>query len=300
MGAPLNSRAYRHCSGTPCSPPLTRTNKSQRTTNKWWHWNVLHPRIPPSINADGRCWQLEVIPNLIPHFVRIMHETKSLRDCGNLALPTGIPEGCSCVAARVHKIAIVCFCAVEDVQLRICPCSPAAVQLMKCDAFPCAPMQPSLAVDMRVLEFCKNLFLHIVPNNTHQISLRRRFGNCIMWYIHLRNETKDCYRKLLETERIRFLGAPGAPQESNHQQTETSPGPRDSSPPDASPAWPTSPAPSSPTPAACGCAAERRWGPRSPSSSPAPQPWKRGREATPEVQPPFPDPLPCTRPSEYL
>ncbi|KAJ7442423.1 hypothetical protein FB451DRAFT_1343897 [Mycena latifolia] len=272
--------------------------------------------------AQWRHWQLEVIPNLIPHFVRIMHETKSLRDCGDLALPTGIPEGCSCVAARVHKIAIVRFCvalpAVEDVQLRICPCSPAAVQLMKCGAFPCAPMQPSLAVDMRVLEFCKNLFLHIAPNNTafattlerclsnmgfqlqHQNSLRRRFGNCVMWYIHLRNETKDHYRKLLETERIRFLGAPGALQESNHQQTETSPGPRDSSLPDASPARPTSPTPSSPTPAARGRAAERRWGPRSPSSSPAPQPRKRGREATPEVQPPFPDPLPRTRPSEYL
>ncbi|KAJ7484357.1 hypothetical protein FB451DRAFT_1392915 [Mycena latifolia] len=268
--------------------------------------------------AQWRRWQLEVIPNLIPHFVRIMHETKSLRDCGDLALPTGIPEGCSCVAARVHKIAIVRFCAVEDVQLCICPCLPAAVQLMKCGAFPCAPMQPSLAVDMRVLEFCKNLFLHIAPNNTafattlerclsnigfqlqHQNSLRRRFGNCVMWYIHLRNETKDRYRKLLETERIRFLGAPGAPQESNHQQTETSPGPRDSSPPDASPARPTSPAPSSPTPAARGRAAERRRGPRSPSSSPAPQPRKRGQEATPEVQLPFPDPLPCTRPSEYL
>ncbi|KAJ7495180.1 hypothetical protein FB451DRAFT_1019672, partial [Mycena latifolia] len=177
----------------------------------------------------------------------------------------------------------------------------AAVQLMKCGAFPCAPMQPSLAVNMRVLEFCKNLFLHIAPNNTvfattlerclssmgfqlqHQNSLCRWFGNCVMWYIHLCNETKDRYRKLLETEPDGNLAWP-----------------RGSSPPDASPARPTSPAPSSPTPAARGRAAERRWGPHSPSSSPAPQPRKRGQEATPEVQPPFPDPLPRTCPSEYL
>ncbi|KAJ7476802.1 hypothetical protein FB451DRAFT_1033323 [Mycena latifolia] len=182
-----------------------------------------------------------------------------------------------------------------------------------------ATVQPSLAVDLRVLEFCKNLFLQIAPNNTafattlerclssmgfqlqHQNSLRRRFGNCLMWYIHLRNETKQRYGNLLEAERLRYLGAPavetqGPPPEANRRETETSPARRDTSPPGASPA-PLS----SPTPGARGWPAERRRGGRSASSSSSVhQQRKHGRERTPDVPPPFPEPPPRTRPSEYL
>jgi hypothetical protein len=37
---------------------------------------------------------------------------------------------------------------------------------MQIGAFGCAPILPSLAVDLRVLEFTTNLFLQISPNNT--------------------------------------------------------------------------------------------------------------------------------------
>jgi hypothetical protein len=37
---------------------------------------------------------------------------------------------------------------------------------MRLGAFGCAPLRPSLAVDLRVLEFARNLFLQISPNNT--------------------------------------------------------------------------------------------------------------------------------------
>ena len=41
-------------------------------------------------------------------------------------------------------------------------------------AFPCAPLSPSLAVDLRVLEFTRNLFLEIAPNTTaFSITLER-------------------------------------------------------------------------------------------------------------------------------
>jgi hypothetical protein len=41
-------------------------------------------------------------------------------------------------------------------------------------AFPCAPLSPSLAVDLRVLEFTRNLFLEIAPNTTaFSIALER-------------------------------------------------------------------------------------------------------------------------------
>lgn len=52
-------------------------------------------------------------------------------------------------------------------EIKVCPCAPAvAVQLMQAGAFPCAPLLPSVAVDLRVLEFTTNLFTNIAPNTT--------------------------------------------------------------------------------------------------------------------------------------
>lgn len=55
---------------------------------------------------------------------------------------------------------------IEDVQVQACQCTPLSVRLVQGGVFGCAPIAPSLAVDMRVLEFARNLFLHIAPNNT--------------------------------------------------------------------------------------------------------------------------------------
>ncbi|KAJ7870097.1 hypothetical protein B0H14DRAFT_2345809, partial [Mycena olivaceomarginata] len=105
-----------------------------------------------------------------------------------------------------------------------CPSGSAAVQLMRLGAFGCAPLEPSVAVDLRVLEFARNLFLQISPNTTaftlaferllsnmgfqlqHQNSLRRRFGNCLMWYTHLRNLMKEHYRFKIEAVREEVYG----------------------------------------------------------------------------------------------
>lgn len=55
---------------------------------------------------------------------------------------------------------------IESIQISICRCLPAARQLVSCGLFPCAPQVPSLAVDIRVLEFVSRLFLNIAPNTT--------------------------------------------------------------------------------------------------------------------------------------
>lgn len=63
-------------------------------------------------------------------------------------------------------------------EIEVCECSPAAVQLMQLGAFGCAPKLPSLAVDLRVLEFTMNLFLQISPNNTtFTVALERVLEN---------------------------------------------------------------------------------------------------------------------------
>lgn len=55
---------------------------------------------------------------------------------------------------------------LERLNLCVCECSPAAVQLVSQGLFPCAPLWPTLAVDIRVLELVSGLFLRMSPNNT--------------------------------------------------------------------------------------------------------------------------------------
>ena len=51
-------------------------------------------------------------------------------------------------------------------ELTCCVCTPAPVQLMKHGLFACSPISPTLAVDLRVLEFMKTLFVWLTPNTT--------------------------------------------------------------------------------------------------------------------------------------
>src|SRR5262245_13442079 len=55
---------------------------------------------------------------------------------------------------------------IELIELHICQCSTAALQLLSRSLFPCAPLEPSLAVDLKMLQFAKELHLRSPPNNT--------------------------------------------------------------------------------------------------------------------------------------
>ncbi|KAJ7454484.1 hypothetical protein FB451DRAFT_1373547 [Mycena latifolia] len=253
-------------SATPSQPrPLPRVAQDQ---DAYDNCDMVAPeQTPPSDptqhrrkrGAQWRRWQLEVIPTVLPHFTRVLHATKPLRHCTDLPLPTASLGSCACKTSRVCKIAIIQFSSVDDAQLRICSCSPAAVQLIQCGAFPCTPLAPTLAVDLRVLEFTMNLFLQITPNNTafsttlerclgamgfqlqHQNSLRRRFGNCLMWYIHLRTQMKASYDKIVQVARVRHLGVTDVPPEPAPPGNST-PQPRETLHP-ATPDYASSPMP---------------------------------------------------------
>lgn len=45
-------------------------------------------------------------------------------------------------------------------------CSPVANQLLSVGLFPCAPIAPSLAVDLNMLDLVGELFVNTAPNNT--------------------------------------------------------------------------------------------------------------------------------------
>ncbi|KAJ7687773.1 hypothetical protein B0H17DRAFT_1203476 [Mycena rosella] len=256
-----------------------------------------------------RRWQQEVIPPLIPHFVRALYLTKSLRYCDTLVLQAR--RACTgdipCASITKRKIALVRFSSVEDIELEICECTPAAIQLMKYGAFPCAPFHPSLVVDLRVLKFTMNLFVQIAPNNTalsttlerclgsmgfqldHQNSLRRRFGNCLLWYIHLRNQTKEQYSTKLEEARATYLD--GNPQEIAQEEPASDAEPSDTD---------DSSSDHSPKHIYLACI---------PTVGATPAPHTSGRLVAfvlvlglthTQAPLPFPEPSPRTRPSEYL
>ncbi|KAF9517886.1 hypothetical protein BS47DRAFT_1290429, partial [Hydnum rufescens UP504] len=65
----------------------------------------------------------------------------------------------------VQKLIIV-HLGLDYMQLCICPCAPAPVQLVKRGLFPCSPVYPALAVSLNMLEFVSTLFVHLAPNET--------------------------------------------------------------------------------------------------------------------------------------
>lgn len=92
---------------------------------------------------------------------------------------------------------------IEQIELWASECSSASIQLIRSGLFPCSPVFPSLAVDIRVLDFVRRLFLRIAPNYTAWCNaatdflasqgyhlpgddpLRRRFANALQWYMCL-------------------------------------------------------------------------------------------------------------------
>ncbi|KAJ3764673.1 hypothetical protein FB446DRAFT_798584 [Lentinula raphanica] len=159
-----------------------------------------HKRI-----AQTHRWQTEVLPRLIRPYMSLLRQTSNLK-----YETTPSFKECTCLnVARILPVVVVRFGKLEKVELSVCPCQPAAVQLVEQGLFPCAPLHPTLAVDIRLLDFATRLFLRVAPNNTAWVDtindflnfqgyqlqgkdpLRRRFGNALQWYNCLQDLTGD-------------------------------------------------------------------------------------------------------------
>ncbi|KAF8144173.1 hypothetical protein K438DRAFT_1993154 [Mycena galopus ATCC 62051] len=253
--------------------------------------------------TQDQAWQLDVLPALIPVFVNLWHKTRGLRDAD--ALPLLGRTDCSCGSTIVCKISVVRFTVISDLEIDVCECKPAAQQLLAAGLFPSAPWRPTLAVDLRVLEFARTLFGKISPNNTawtatmesfltdlgftldHEGSLRRLFASALEWYTHLRNLVSRHFDRVIEDARQSYL------EEKQEEQRAHD---------DDGPATPTvsAPMPTQERPRGRGV---HRSASHAASTSPTPAPragQKRGREKTPPRENPFKPSPPLTRPSEYL
>ncbi|KAJ3825201.1 hypothetical protein F5880DRAFT_1478695 [Lentinula raphanica] len=149
-------------------------------------------------------WTYEILPLITPHYLNFQHRTHSLRDETELCVE---PHSCECCqTSRKLKIWVVRFSKIEQIELWASDCSKAAVQLIRSGLFPCSPVYPTLAVDIRVLDFVRRLFLRIAPNYTAWCStaidflaaqgyhlpgddpLRRRFANALQWFMSLHDK----------------------------------------------------------------------------------------------------------------
>ncbi|KAG1777885.1 hypothetical protein EV702DRAFT_1179147 [Suillus placidus] len=90
--------------------------------------------------------------------------------------------------------------ALKEISIITCPCFPVPLQLLHRGLFPCAPLAPSLAVDLHILEFVRLLFICQAPNQTawcdavetfldgmgYKLSCKNnlccRFSNTFHWY----------------------------------------------------------------------------------------------------------------------
>ncbi|KAG1772840.1 hypothetical protein EV702DRAFT_976390 [Suillus placidus] len=160
-----------------------RLTSSQKRANQW------------------RRWSEDIIPAMIVPYLSYIQETVSLRHANTPAIRHRTDGECG-TGCRTRNIKVACVFsdAFEEIAIIACPCSPAPLQLLRRRLFPCAPLAPSLAVDLRLLEFVRLLFLRQSPNQTAwcdaletfldrmkyklrlKNSLRRRFSNAFHWY----------------------------------------------------------------------------------------------------------------------
>jgi hypothetical protein len=66
--------------------------------------------------------------------------------------------------AYVDLLLLTIILGLEKITL--CICKAPALQLLQRGFFPCAPQEPSLAVDLGVLDFARDLFINAAPNTT--------------------------------------------------------------------------------------------------------------------------------------
>ncbi|KAK7459520.1 hypothetical protein VKT23_009503 [Stygiomarasmius scandens] len=108
----------------------------------------------------------------------------------------------------------------ENIRFWVSDCHPAAIQLIRSGLFPCAPKYPSLAVDIRTLDFVTRLFLRISPNYTAWCNtwedylynqgyrlegkdpLRRRFRNTLQWFNSLQAACERHVNDVLADSRL--------------------------------------------------------------------------------------------------
>ncbi|KAJ7040108.1 hypothetical protein C8F04DRAFT_1254251 [Mycena alexandri] len=197
-------------------------------------------------------WQEKIIPGLYTVFLELWHKTMGLRDTDGLKRPSVPERRCPCDKSVRLSISVIAFTTIADVEIEACGCYPAAEQLLRSGLFPSAPLRPSIAVDLRVLEFAMKLFVRMLPNNTawtasledflsslgytleNKGALRRHFASALEWYNHLRHQVDHALDDQIEIYRQAWLERQSVDKSGERQEAGDPPSPQATAPnPDA-------------------------------------------------------------------
>jgi hypothetical protein len=124
-------------------------------------------------------WSTEIIPSLINPYLSYLEASSSLQSKPQLSSSYHCHGGCQVKTIKVACVYFDCrsslvyaflgtdsLLGLEAVTLSHCSCTSVPIQLIHRGLFGCAPVAPTLAVDLRVLQFLRTLFVRITPNIT--------------------------------------------------------------------------------------------------------------------------------------
>ncbi|TEB31106.1 hypothetical protein FA13DRAFT_1709947 [Coprinellus micaceus] len=144
-GVAYAQRRRKHKSGTSTVPrtPLKMTSPTPQKGDKrlleWDRWR-------------------ELIPRLIPTYMQLLQQSNNLR-----SISRDIPSPCTCMRGRSLQVTVYGLNGTRDIS--VCSCCPAAALLLN-GYFPSAPLRPSVAFDIGMLEFARELYLRSSPNRS--------------------------------------------------------------------------------------------------------------------------------------
>nr|GAT53357.1 predicted protein [Mycena chlorophos] len=173
--------------------------------------------LAPKSREEHVNWK-RLMPELVPIYMALLKCTTSLRT--RQTVPASDDPVCVCTG-RSLNVTVVRFDDIAEETLRICACKSrtAPAQLLRVGLFPCSPCNPTLAVDIQLLDFVRHLYLRIAPNNMafccalestlgdrglkffQGEQLRIRFNNAFQWYLDLVTRTNKHIDDVLDPVR---------------------------------------------------------------------------------------------------
>ncbi|KAH6869852.1 hypothetical protein BKA70DRAFT_1490269 [Coprinopsis sp. MPI-PUGE-AT-0042] len=144
--------------------PLTASSHATPPASSPQVYTMEPPPSSPLKAPDARYtqwkrWTQDVLPKLIPTYLELLKKTGNLVNMDRTQKPS-----CNCGPATT-RLEVLCVSFDGLSKCTICTCNP-PVHLVAIGYFPCAPLRPSLAVDIRMLEFMRELYVRSAPNRT--------------------------------------------------------------------------------------------------------------------------------------
>ncbi|KAG1856152.1 hypothetical protein F4604DRAFT_1932009 [Suillus subluteus] len=162
-----------HFSNDPIGHCLT---SSQKRANQW------------------RRWSEDVILSLLVPYLSYIQQTSVLRYTNAPGEAQQDLAVCQ-VGCRTRSITVACvhFDALKEINIITCPCFPVPLQLLRRGLFLCAPLAPSLAVDLHILEFVRLLFICQAPNQTTWCDAVETFLDGMGYKLSCKNNLRCCF-----------------------------------------------------------------------------------------------------------